>query len=254
MWLKNLFCFERINLESLIKKKLDEGKLSEHKLPFINKLNTSADFKFYKTDEKNKQFWIEEIDKLDKDSMCVYTGYKIITIFKDNSIITIVFDWIGLKELIKIFEDNPMFSDESSKRKLFIVRYDLSNYLNNLNKNYESIIAEFKDIVIQNDTIILYRKIIPTTAVVNKYNKVKIPEDCAIPIERVVIYSNPSGLISSVKIIGKHPNADKDGWFCLGELKMIPLSVNAIYNIIAQIKCYKLDDCYWRPNNYKDWK
>lgn len=253
MWfLRNLFRAERNDLESLIERKLEEGVLSEHRLPFINKLNTLMDFKFYKTDESNKQFWVEETKQL--KHINVYVGFKIIIFFRESSLITIVFDWKGLKELVKIFEDGPMFDDDASKRKLFITKYDLDNYLKNLDKNYEDVLRAFPEIVIHDDVIVLFKTIIPEYAIIDRYTKVKIPEGQAIPIARITIYTDPSGLISSVKIIGKHPNADNSGWFCLGDLKMIPLSVSAINQIITQIKCYKLYDCYWRPKNYKDWK
>ena len=251
--LKKLFGTYKFSLKTLINEKLDEGEIIQHKLPFIDNLEKSLEFKFYKTDYKNKYFWIEAIsDKLKVKH--TYTGYNLIVVFDGNVVTTIVFDWVGLKELGYIFENSNIFGkDGNFYRKLFLFKHDIETHLKSLSKNYKEVLDSFPDIAIKNDVIELQRTIIPNRAYINKNSVVEIPKESAIPITKIIIYTDPSGLISSVNIIGKHPNADKNGWFCLGNLKMIPFCVKSINTLTEQIKSYKLDDCYWKPRNYKEW-
>lgn len=251
-FLKNFLGMGKIDLKSLIKEKLDGGELIQHRLPFVDNLMISFEFNFYKTDQLNKLFWVKSINKLNIKP--THIGYNLIVIFEGKIITTIVFDWIGLKELVNIFESCQLFnSNDNFNRKLFLLKYDINAYLKHLSRNYKEVIDVFKDLVIRNDTIDIYRTIKPDKAYINENKIVRIPEDESIPITKVTIYTDPSGLVSSVKVKGKHPNADKKGWFCLGNLKMVPFCVGSINNLIEQIKCYKLDDCYWKPNGYKKW-
>ena len=81
-----------------------------------------------------------------------------------------------------------------------------------------------------------------------------IPENERTPITSITIFTDPNSQISSVRLNEKHPNADENGWFCLGKLKRSKITVDNINRLIELIKCYKLDDCYWRPKGYKKWE
>lgn len=233
------------SLSTFIHNKIKGGQLFEHRLPFMYVLG--RDISFYKTDISYKNEWLSFLNN--KNDIEVINGYKSIIIIHDSSIITILFEWNGLYDLINLFEK---FKDSSTSRKLFIAKYDIDKCLGYLSERFSEVVKEFDGLVIKGETIEIYNTITPDKAVIK--NKIlKIPEDERIPITRICIYTDPSCMITSVRLHGKHPNADSNGWYCLGNLKFIPLSVESIKKLIENIKCYKLQDCYWKPKNYNEW-
>lgn len=213
------------------------------------KIFNKFDMKFYKTDISNREYWINFVNSC--DDIISHIKYRSIIFVEKEKLITILFEWSGLYDLLHFF--NQRFIDEKSKRSLFIVHYDVDRAINNLSTKITEVLKYFKDMAIVGEQLILYRKIVPDKALIKKDKLVDIPEEDRVPINRLEINTDPFGSITSVKIDSKHPNADDSGWFCLGELKSIPLSVEAINRIICQMKCYHLMDCYWRPTNYKKW-
>lgn len=239
--------FKQPKFDTLIRNYLDEGKIIEHRLAFIESV---GHFKFYKSKTINRLKIIEDTKKLKDESL--FIGYNIIIKFEKSLTICIVFNWKGLKELISILEKSK--NDETYQRKLFIAKYDIEKYLEGLSVRYDEILTYYNSkIVIKNDMLILYDSIIPNKCTYQ--NKVfEIPIRERIEITKLDIYIDLSCSISAVNINARHPNADKKGWFCLGSLKMIPCTVQNIENIISQIKIYKLDDSYWKPKNYYNWE
>lgn len=71
-------------------------------------------------------------------------------------------------------------------------------------------------------------------------------------IQNIKITFNPDLYVTSVQLMdGKHPNADKDGFYCLGELKFKKLDDCFIFKLIENMKIYNLIDCYYVPNWFK---
>lgn len=78
-------------------------------------------------------------------------------------------------------------------------------------------------------------------------DKVKpIPKEYRETIEKFSIYIDPMGKINAIYCDGVHPNV-KNGWYCLGDLQGQSLDLNTIDRIIAQLKIYNLNDCYYTP-------
>jgi len=245
--LKNIFNIGKsCDLSKFIEKQINNGALFEHRLPFMDILD-SRNLRFYKTDNSTKKEWLEFFR--DNHDLEIINGYKSIIIIDQNKISTILFEWSGLYELVRLFEK---IKDDSVKRKLFIVRYDIDKCLSYLSERFLEVVKNFKGLVIKGEKVEIYNTIKPDKALI-KNNVVSIPKYDRLPIEKVDIYIDPSCTITSVRLHGEHPNADNNGWYCLGNLKFSPLSVASINKLIEQIKCYHLNDCYWKPKNYKEW-
>jgi len=244
--LKNFFTTNKsYTLSKYITTKVKNGVLFEHRLPFMDVIGRNLSF--YKTDISNKNEWLAFLNN--KNNIDVINGYKSIIIIDDGKIITILFEWNGLYDLINLFEN---FKDETTSRKLFIAKYDIDKCLSCLSERFSEVVREFEGLVIKGEVIEIFNTITPDKAIIR--NKVfTIPEDERIPIHKICIHTDPSCMVTSVRIIGKHPNADSKGWYCLGDLKFLPLNIETIYKLIEQIKCYQLQDCYWKPKNYKEW-
>lgn len=238
------------SLKNIITKKAKGGELFQHHIPFMMSLVTNNNsLKFYKTDETNRNYWIDIINRQFKKTPCI--NRNSIIIVNDNIIDVILFRWSGLYNVVDLFSNR--IDNDKTKRNLFLVRYDIEKYLSSLSDNFETLIRTFSTIVIKNDNIEMYKKIVPDKALLKKGKLVSIPVSKRIPITKITIFSDPSACVTSVRLKEKHPNADLDGWFCLGKLKRLPLNVDTIYKLMELIKCYKLDDCYWRPGSYKEW-
>lgn len=245
--LKNVFNIGKsCDLSKFIERQINNGALFEHRLPFMDILD-SRNLRFYKTDKSTKKEWLEFLK--DKNDLNVVSGYRSIIIISQNKISTILFEWRGLYELVRLFEK---FKDDSMKRKLFIIRYDIDKCLSYLSERFSKVVKEFEGLVIKGEKIEIFKLIVPDKAL-TKNKAVFIPEHDRLPIPKIDIYIDPSCTITSVRIYGEHPNADDNGWYCLGDLKFSPLSVESINRLIEQIKCYHLNDCYWKPKNYKEW-
>lgn len=234
------------DLSNFIKKQIDNGLLFEHRLPFMDILD-SRNLIFYKTDISTKTMWINFTNNL--SDMEVIKCYRSIIIIDQNKIITVLFEWSGLYDLVHLFEK---FKDSGMSRKLFIVKYDIDKCLSYLSEKFSEVVSEFDGLVVTGEKIELFNRIIPDKAVL-KHKLVEIPIEDRIPIEKIDIYIDPSCTITSVRLYNKHPNADPNGWYCLGDIKFSPLCVDSINRLIEQIKCYHLNDCYWKPKNYKEW-
>lgn len=246
--LKDIFGFGKsYDLLSFIQKQVDNGNLFEHRLPFMDILD-SRNLIFYKTDMYMKNKWLGFLTHADDEDEII-RAYKSIIIIHQNKIITILFEWDGLYDLVHLFE---RFKDDSMNRKLFIVKYDIDKCMSYLSKRFSEVVDGVEGLVIKGEKIEIYNTIIPDKALIK--NKVMIiPPKDRTNIEKIDIYVDPSCAITSVRLYGSHPNADNNGWYCLGDLKFLPLSVESINSLIEQIKCYQLRDCYWKPKNYKEW-
>lgn len=235
------------SLSSFIDRQINSGTLFEHRLPFMDILD-GRNLIFYKTDISMKQRWTEFLSQTNDDIKKII-AYKSIIIIDQNKIITILFEWSGLHDLLNLFEK---FKDDSMKRKLFILRYDVDRCLSYLSKTFSEVVDKFEGLVIKGEKIEIFKTVIPDKAVTEN-RIVSIPDKDRIPIDKIDIYIDPSCSITSVRLYGSHPNADSNGWYCLGELKFSPLSVDSINKLLEHIKCYQLKDCYWKPQNYKEW-
>jgi len=232
----------------MVEKRIRQGILTEHKLPFMKVLNISG-LKFYKTNISNKSTWVESLESL--KNVGVWVGYGSLIVVENEKITVILLKWNGLYEVLSFIE--KFFKNENLKRKIFLARYSVKRCLLGLSESFSNITRNFKDVAINGDYIELFRRITPDKAIVAGNELLKIPLEDRIPIDKLEIYMDHSGSLTSVRIKGKHPNADECGWYCLGELKFRPLSTETINKLIACIKCYQLNDCYWKPD-YSQWE
>jgi hypothetical protein len=236
-------------IDNFIKIKIDSYQLVYHHLQFMGGLvNNKDSLKFYKTNKDNKSEWINFIKNID----CNYYNYtdNSIVIIHGGIIIVILFNWCGLYDVLNIFK-NCSNMTESKSRIITITEFDIKQSLNRLSSSIYSIMKEF-DTILRDGDIELSVKIYPKKAIF-KNKIIDVPIDNLKPINKIFIYTDPQGYISSLRIDEKHPNADDKGWYCMGDLKRISLSVDNIKTIINNIEYYRLDDCYWRPPGFKKW-
>ena len=118
------------------------------------------------------------------------------------------------------------------------------NCLENISKHYDNF-------AIKRDCLEIFQEIVPDK-ILYKTNSYCMPKQKSSKIDKIEIYTDPGGGITSVKIHGEHPNADKNGWFCLGSLKHLQLNKEGIDQLISNITYYKLDDCYWDNSKVKN--
>lgn len=93
-------------------------------------------------------------------------------------------------------------------------------------------------------------QIIPTHAIFKNKMVQLVKEDVYI-ISNLKFVFNCNYQILNAIIDNKHPNANKNGDYCLGSYKFSELNEDNILCIINNIKFYKLNDCYYIPTNLK---
>jgi hypothetical protein len=218
--------------------------LVEHKIVHLDKLigsrtKSHIPYAVYKTDLSVKNQLLKLYDPgktIINDQSIIFLGSK--------SVLMILFNWSGLHELVDFIEKNLL--KINNERKVRLIKYDIDRCLTNLSKNFKDIIKSFPDMIIKNDCLELVNPLIPDKILSqNKLND--IPIEKQIKIVKLSIYTDHNGFITSVRLKGKHPNANPEGWYCLGTLKLMPLTHETINLLLSQIKVYKLDDCYWKP-------
>jgi hypothetical protein len=244
--IKSIFNIGKLDLSNIIENQINSGLLFEHRITFMDILDYKLNF--YKTDISRKNYWVNLLSSNDIPYE-VKVGYKSIIMIGEDRIITILFEWIGLYDFVNVFE---RFKDQNLKRKLFLVKCEIKKCLNHLSEQFSSVLSHFDNIAVDKDKIEFHKSIIPDKAYIGNI-LVNIPEEDRTEINKIEIFVDSSGLITSVRLNGLHPNADNNGWYCLGSLKFSPLTVDNIYKLIENIKCFHLSDCYWKPENYKKW-
>lgn len=235
-------------IDNFINNRIKRCQLARHHLQFMMALvDNKSILNFYKTNEDNKEEWQEFISSLN----CDYSLIKknTIIIINDGIVNVILFNWSGLYDVVDAFKTDEM--SETRKRNLFIVKFGIKQSLARFTEGFYSVLKDF-NVVLKNDDIELYEDIIPDKALY-KNKIVDIPQDSHILISKLIIYADPQGCVTSMRLDKKHPNADEKGWYCMGDLKSVILSTNNMNTLISNIKCYRLDDCYWRPTGFRKW-
>ena len=99
---------------------------------------------------------------------------------------------------------------------------------------------------IENLTLEIFEDIEPNITFKNNITKI-IPKRKRIIINKLKIKISPKGEILSLQLSNKHPNADDNLYYCLGDYKFKPLTLESLNHLITRINTYNLDDCYWTP-------
>ena len=133
------------------------------------------------------------------------------------------------------------------EKEIRLLRFDIQKYLDKMIPYLDSIARMDRNITLNVMGVDLYEDIRP-----NKYRddhgipKI-LPREKAIPIKWISVLTDHNGNLSFVRLSDKHPNADKDNWYCLGGLKTLKLTYENLTILKENIKIYRLDECYWNP-------
>ena len=231
-----------IDIERTIKSLVDKNILFEQRLPFIPKL-LPIEMKLYKTTTHHKN----KILSLFKDFDLHHIKENSILILGSVKLFYIVFDWLGLLDLKDSINNiNFVTNNEKIKNNLDIIDYEIKRCISMLNASTRNVIKNFSNCSIQNSGITMYEKIVPEMVV--NYNNIckKITSKPINEINKIEFFTDPSGNITNVQIDNKHPNADENGWYCLGDLKFSHLETESINKILDSIKIYNFKDSYWK--------
>lgn len=230
------------NLLNFIKSCENNNFIVEHKLYYIRNLFKNGDnVKVYKTDS------LKTISKMSFKLKKIESSDFLIFLINKNLYI-IVEKWESLKPVITFLFEN--FMDKEDYFKAEMAKIEVDTCLK-YNKNcLDDICKHYTDFAIKNNCLEIFQKIVPDR-VFYKKNTYALPAKNSKKIDKLEIYTDPAGTITSVRINSEHPNSDKNGWFCLGTLKNLKLNKDGIDQLISNIKCYKLDDCYWKIETVK---
>jgi len=225
------------NLEREINKLKKSNKIIQfsiaHSLEKIIK-----DIIFFKTKKINLSY-LNFIDQYK-----IFSGGNCNIYFSKNIIYTIITEWSGLTEFIKYFKDK-FKNNPDINTKILILEHEINRCLTTI-KDTRTKLFEFYPDLIEKDMGIEIRTNIKTKYFVEKDKIYSIPTNKMITINKLNIYTDSNGYITSVKLDSKHPNADDNGWYCLGKLKYLPLSVESVELLKSKIEAINLDDCYWK--------
>jgi len=228
----------RKKLLNIIQKIIKKRILFELKMPYFLESLTKK-ISFYKTNN------LDYLKEFNINKFCAFKGNSCLILYEKEDIYVIVSEWKGFEEFINFFKEKFKNNKDLSAR-LHIVEYEIKRCLNTLNNNFNKLLTKFPDMIIKNMGIEIDMKINVDKALISEDRIVDIPKEKRLKIDKINIYTDPNGYITSVKINGIHPNADKDGWFCLGYLKYLPLTEESIDLLKSRLEIANLSDCYWK--------
>jgi len=240
------------SLNNFIKEKIDSGDLYENNIILSAKIfEGSNNFKLYKSSNKLRK----KITKQAKaNKLKILDGEDTLVVLGQNNFSIIVFNWMGLNEIVKFYE-KKFGKKKEFKKKIFLLEYDIRRCLTHLSECYKELTKKHPNVVTTDLGIEIYEKITVNNIYVSDGDNnliKKIPKKDVLTINRVCIDTDPNGLIISVKLDIKHPNCDKNGYYCLGDnLLFKPLTSQSLKKILQQIKIMNLLNCYWVPNFVK---
>lgn len=164
----------------------------------------------------------------------------------DNKILIITFDDNKIENLIKIlYEHGKITLSEYNK-----IIYDVYKFLSTSYSDIVEIKNEYKNTIINKNGITIIHPITPYKFLYkNKIFEIPIEDRSKITSFEFIV--NNENKILSLKIDGKHPNADKNNEFCLGDLKFLDLKLKSITAIITTTSIYNMNNSYYMPNSIK---
>ncbi len=213
-------------------------------------------YSFYKLSSSiDKSYILNTIPK----KYIIYNSNELICICYNNKNIVIFIDWKGLSQFYNNIISHKSFIKYYSNEDitLSMIKTDIDRILTNIENKYNDLCILYNNIIIKHSGIEIPVDIIPEKIVCCYNSTVKdIDNSKSIKINRLKIEVDPFGYIISVRIDSKHPNCDKDGFYCLGNLKYSELNKDTIDIIIKSLSYYRLDDYYdhdfW--NNRLKWR
>lgn len=228
-----------------------KSHLYKYKMIVLEKsLGDSEFFQIWKCDETQKSSVESILKQADKvKNVIVYQNNNCIILLENSKINIILFDWSGLEDIVHFFETsdiNKNFND-NFRKKLEIIKYEIDSCLIIQSKRFKDIVNKYSNMIIKNCGCVLYKTIIPDLLYDGSQILKSIPGDKTIPINKIEIYTDPYLYITAIRINDKHPNADSMNWFCLGDLKLLPLNIENIERILNKIKIWNINDSYWVP-------
>jgi hypothetical protein len=165
-----------------------------------------------------------------------------------NKLALVIYNSDGLLDVGDYIWD-CLKDNEKIKRNISLIKNTLKNYRPNINlkeimDKYETSISE--------STLEIFVDIIPDSMIDTNPDGLdivtSIPKNKRVIISKLGIEYNSNGQILSVKLPCNHPNADEDGYYCIGSRKWDKLNLKNVDYLVNRIKTYNLTDCYWKPN------
>lgn len=228
----------RKELPNIIRKIIKKRILFELKMPHFLESITKK-ISFYKTNN------LEYLNEFNINKFYTFKGNNCIILYEKEDIYVIVSEWKGFEEFINFFKEK-FKNNKDLNARLNIIEYEIKRCLNTLNNNFNKLLIKFPDMIIRNMGVEIEMNIIVDNVLTSRNIIKNIPKEKRLKIDKINIYTDPNGYITSVKINGIHPNADKDGWFCLGDLKYLPLTKESIDLLKSRLEIANLLDCYWK--------
>jgi len=231
-------------LNSYLSKSTINGYFIKQDLPYITRF-IGDNVKFYTTDVVNKRDILNNIKRF---GLTYKSNDNSLSIIDGDILYIILFEWIGLKEVLPIIQS--MFDNNTTDgiKKSNMIKMNIDRSLLNSTDEFSEIIRKFKNVKVTEKSIELYDLGLEPTKAISDNIIVDIPNPKEYIINNIKVFTDPMGCIVAVKLDNLHPNADNLGWFCLGELKLMKLNLTSFDKLLNKIKIFNLRDCYWIPD------
>lgn len=236
-----IFKASKDQIISKIVRKYKDSEIFELEVPYNNETFNNR-FMFYTSDNE----FIKSIEsKLKSKKISFLKNDSIMIISGESKVLFLIVNYDGIIDCID-FIDLHLKNDHRTKMTdihLKMIKFEMERLLSFNNSTLNELKKEFNDISFSKGSVTINTLITPDF-VLYKDKTYRLSPDISEPITSIKIYITPDNKITRVKISGEHPNADENGWYCLGFLKFAPLTVMFIQKLIDNMKLYNLTDCY----------
>jgi hypothetical protein len=221
----------------IFKKKLNAVMNNLENKGYICKLNFRRSPENIGIYHNHKSISIETHLKNVKDKAIVYYTYFIV-IYDVSHTVFIVDKLQHIKHIAEYLKVN-------------IQNSDCDQYIDDIeNYKYELLdhdLLQNNTIKLSENLVTVYKQIIPSHYVKDK-RIYDIPDEMKIRICSFEITINSRNEIIALQLDNNtHPNADKNGFYCLGQHKHQKLTDKIVKELYDRISIYNLDDCYCDP-------
>lgn len=175
----------------------------------------------------------------------LYEGFLVA--YDEERLVVIIKNSKYLSEVGKIIED-AFGHNQKVRENIYIIKYELSCLRP---KTGLSEVLDKYHAYVNNNTIFIHKKIVPKHYVISGSLR-KIPDEKRIEINKIQINFDHNFNLLSMRIDARHPNADSNGYYCLGDYKNNRISAQLLEELFKRMETYNLDDSYWVPKFAKE--